>query len=48
MSNQRNAELVDELYAPSYVEHPLWLQPHLPRVMGGKRLVALRSVNGVG
>jgi hypothetical protein len=27
MSNQRNAALVDELYTPSYVEHPLWRVP---------------------
>jgi predicted SnoaL-like aldol condensation-catalyzing enzyme len=37
--NKRNVALVDELFAPNYVEHPLWHQPHLPKIMEGKSLV---------
>jgi predicted SnoaL-like aldol condensation-catalyzing enzyme len=39
MSNNRNPALVDELFAPNYVQHLQWHQPHVPKMMEGKSLV---------
>jgi len=39
LGNKRNAAVVDELFAPNYVEHQLWHQPHTPRIMEGKSVV---------
>ena len=36
LMNKRNAAVVDELFAPNYVGHSLWHQPHMPSYMEGK------------
>jgi predicted SnoaL-like aldol condensation-catalyzing enzyme len=39
VENKRNAAVVDELFAPNYVAHLLWHQPHMPSYMEGKSVV---------